>query len=91
VDAKLKRHILKVVGATIRKRRLELGITQKQLATQCGIAETFMSDIEHGERSPTFLSVMEMALALGETPEGFFKILAEELGPINCQEQEQQG
>jgi transcriptional regulator with XRE-family HTH domain len=39
------------IGDLIRKRRMELGLSQEQLATQLGLAQNFISKIEKGDRA----------------------------------------
>jgi len=46
---KLRNHI----GKAIQKKRLELSMTQKQLAEKCGIMETTISKIENAKFSPS--------------------------------------
>lgn len=56
--------IRKVVGANLRRARLERGLSQESLAAESGIAPSFLSQIENGRRSPTITTVDVLARAL---------------------------
>ena len=50
----------------IRKRRLELGMTQKDLAAKCGYKDhTTINKIENGQVDITFNRLEQIAAALG--------------------------
>ena len=53
------------IGATIRSRRLDSGLTQKQLAVQAGITQTVLSRVESGKGNPTLELLESIAAALG--------------------------
>ena len=53
------------VGDRIRKRRVELGWTQDQLAEKAGISKSFLSDLENGKRSVGADKLLDIARALG--------------------------
>jgi len=46
------------LGATIKKLRKERAINQTNFAEQCGISQTYLSQIEKDERNPT-ISVLD--------------------------------
>ena len=54
-------------GDVIRKRRLELGLTQRQVADQCGITDSAFAHIEREMRLPSELVAGRIAKALGLT------------------------
>lgn len=56
------------LGASIRARRKELGLSQEALADLSAIDRSHMGKVERGERNVTFLNVVRIALALGYTP-----------------------
>lgn len=73
--------IRELVGANIRRRRLERGLSQETLAAESGIASSFLSQIENGKRSPTIttldilaktlnIDIVELFSELAETPKG---------------------
>lgn len=46
--------------------RHEQGLTQKELAERCGIRQSNISRIEHGESSPTIATLQKIAAGLGK-------------------------
>ena len=60
----------KLVGFNVRR------MTQEQFAERSGFSQQYISDLEHGRRNPTIVSLYELALALGAT-------LVELLAPID--------
>lgn len=55
------------IGATIKKLRKEKKITQIDLAGQCGISQTYLSQLENDERNPT-VDVLERISNVLEIP-----------------------
>ena len=53
------------IGAQIRKRRREAGLTQKQLAARAGIAQAVLSRVESGSGNPTLALIEDLSFALG--------------------------
>jgi HTH-type transcriptional regulator/antitoxin HipB len=49
----------------VRARRLELGLTQEELAGVIGMHRIFVSQLEGGKRSMRFESVLRLVQALG--------------------------
>lgn len=54
------------IGALIRTRRTEHGISQERLARRCGTSQAFVSRVERGEISPTMDAVQRLLAGLGE-------------------------
>jgi CheY-like chemotaxis protein/DNA-binding XRE family transcriptional regulator len=52
------------LGATIRKHRKQLGITQEELAWRADLHRTYIADIERGGRNVTLRSIANLAKAL---------------------------
>ncbi|RIK28032.1 MAG: XRE family transcriptional regulator [Chloroflexi bacterium] len=57
------------LGDAIRTRREELGLSQEQLAFECGLHRTYISQLERGMKSPTVRVLFALAKALKTTPE----------------------
>lgn len=57
----------------IREKRESLGISQKELAETCGIAQSTLCDIEMGRSKPSIDVAIKIAKALGEENIDFFK------------------
>ena len=53
-----------VVGGNVRKRRLELGLTQEQLAFEAKLDLTYVGGIERGRRNPSLMVMVRLAEAL---------------------------
>jgi transcriptional regulator with XRE-family HTH domain len=52
-------------GGFVRTRRVELGITQDELAHAVGRSRRWLYDVETGASAPTLPAVIELAKALG--------------------------
>jgi len=56
---------LRALGAEIARRREELGLTQAELATRCGLSTDGVVRIEVARSAPTAISLFGLARALG--------------------------
>lgn len=56
------------VGERIKKIRLEKGMTQKQVADSCGMADSAIRKYESGQITPKFDTIQRIALALEVNP-----------------------
>jgi transcriptional regulator with XRE-family HTH domain len=54
----------KLVGRNLKRVRQEKGLTQEQLADLSGFSQQYISGLEQGRRSPTVVSLYELATAL---------------------------
>jgi transcriptional regulator with XRE-family HTH domain len=59
---------LQVFGQTVRKLRLERGLSQEDLAELCDLHRTYIGGIERGERNIGLLNVLNIAKALNVPP-----------------------
>lgn len=57
--------VQKGFGAEIKRRRIELGISQEKLAERANLHRTYVSDVEAGKRNPSLASIQRLTLALG--------------------------
>ena len=55
-------------GAVIRERRLELGMSQEDLANAAQIERSHMGKIERGEHLPNLVFILRLAKALSVKP-----------------------
>lgn len=51
-------------GLEVKRRRMEMGITQEELSEISGLHRTYVSGIERGDRNPTIDIVFTLARAL---------------------------
>jgi transcriptional regulator with XRE-family HTH domain len=58
-----------LLGRNVRKRRLERGISQEQLALDAGMKRSYLSELERGLRNPTVRALGRLAHALDAAPE----------------------
>jgi transcriptional regulator with XRE-family HTH domain len=52
------------VGRNVRKFRGERGLSQEELAFECGLHRTYVSGVERGVRNPTVVVLEKIAKAL---------------------------
>jgi transcriptional regulator with XRE-family HTH domain len=52
------------LGARIRKRRLQLGMTLQDLAEATGLTKSFVSQVERGRNSPSISTLRSISVAL---------------------------
>lgn len=57
-------HLLSRLGAAVRAHRLQLGVTQEELAWRADLHRTYIADIERGRRNITMRSIANLARAL---------------------------
>lgn len=55
-------------GAAVRERRLEVGLSQEELAAGAAVERSHMGKIERGEHMPNFVLILRLAKALGVAP-----------------------
>jgi transcriptional regulator with XRE-family HTH domain len=60
--------IRKRVGQNIARFRKDLGLSQEDLAFDCGIHRTYISGVERGIRNPTVVVLERIARALSVAP-----------------------
>ena len=58
------------IGERIKANRLKRGLTQKELADLLGISPVNISQLENGNRSPTYATLMKIAKALDMNMKG---------------------
>ncbi len=66
-------HLIKQFGLEIRRRRLEIGLSQEGFAELSGLHRTYVSGIERGDRNPTIDIVFQIAQALRCSPADLFR------------------
>lgn len=56
--------LVTLFAANLRKRRLELGLSQEGLAERAGVHRTYIGMLERGEKNATLSSIDRIAVAL---------------------------
>ncbi len=69
----------KAVGETIRRLRIERGMTQEVLSGFAGIARTHLTMIESGTKKPNFETIWRVAVALGIKPSELVSEIEDEI------------
>ncbi|MGH3711734.1 MAG: helix-turn-helix domain-containing protein [Pseudonocardiaceae bacterium] len=62
----------KIVGANVRRLRVERKLTQEQLAHDAEIDLTYLGGIERGRRNPSVAVIARLAKMLGVSPRELF-------------------
>ena len=57
-------HLAAVFGANVRKKRLELGLSQEALAEIAGVHRTYIGMLERTEKNVTIYNIEKLANAL---------------------------
>jgi transcriptional regulator with XRE-family HTH domain len=70
---------LRALGAAIRRRRSDLGLSQEKLAERAGLHRNYVGGVERGERNPSFANLLRITLALEVTVEELMKRYSAEL------------
>ncbi|QOZ84705.1 MULTISPECIES: helix-turn-helix domain-containing protein [Chromobacterium] len=60
--------LVAVFAANVRRRRLELGLSQEELAEAAGVHRTYVGMLERGEKNVTIYNIERIAVALGVEP-----------------------
>lgn len=55
-------------GAAVRQRRLEVGLSQEELANLAQVERSHMGKIERGEHMPNFVLILRLAKAMMISP-----------------------
>lgn len=64
----MDKDIRKIVGNNIRLLRLQLKISQEELASRAELHRTYVGGVERGERNPSILIIAKIAKALDVNP-----------------------
>ncbi len=62
----------KLLGARLKRLRNQSGLTLREVAKLCGIAASYLSNLERGGSSPTLATLTKILHALGSDLESFF-------------------
>lgn len=70
-------------GELVRTTRERLGLSQRRLALRAGTTQAAVSRIERGAVSPTFATLRQLMLAMGEEPELSARRLGTDWDPLH--------
>jgi transcriptional regulator with XRE-family HTH domain len=59
-----KEILLEKLAKNIKKRRIELNISQEKLAEICGFDRTYISLLERAKRNPSILNLQKLSIGL---------------------------
>lgn len=62
------------IGAAVRRKRKELGMTQSEVAERTGLTAAFLSQMERGLCFPSLASLMRISQALGTTADALLHV-----------------
>lgn len=68
----LDEDVSSLLGFRIRELRLEMGISQEELAERAGVHRTYLGGVERGERNPSLKNITAVARALSDTLQELF-------------------
>lgn len=74
--------LLAQLGERIRQLRIEKGMTIETLAERAGISVGLLSQLERGIGNPTFVTIAELAKALGVSGGYFFDLIERNADPV---------
>ena len=61
-------HLVTIFAANVRRRRLELGLSQEELAEKAGVHRTYLGMLERSEKNVTIYNIERIAIALKIEP-----------------------
>ena len=65
--------VVTLMGLNVRHHRKLKGLTQEQLALECGMERSYVSDLERGQRNPTVKALGRLSDALGIEPKALLE------------------
>ncbi|MEH6908027.1 helix-turn-helix domain-containing protein [Neobacillus drentensis] len=57
------------IGEALKPLQLATGMSQEELAHRCKLDRSYMSDLETNKKSPSFATIIKIAMGLGVKPE----------------------
>jgi transcriptional regulator with XRE-family HTH domain len=65
----LKKEKALYIGEALKPLQLATGMSQEELAHRCKLDRSYMSDLETNKKSPSFATIIKIAMGLGVKPE----------------------
>lgn len=79
------------LGDVIRVRRMNMGMSQQELADIAGVHRTYISDIERGARNLTVTTVGKIAAALETTSSRLYRLTDDKVDASNGEDGNRRG
>ncbi|GAA3411525.1 helix-turn-helix domain-containing protein [Paenibacillus hodogayensis] len=70
--------IKQIIGKTLKAIRMKHGLSQEDLAHECGVDRSYISMIEVGRNEPSVTKIFDLCKGLNIKPSDFFKIVEAE-------------
>lgn len=70
----LARDKLRALGATIRKERDRLELSQEDFGEKCDLHRTYVGQVERGEKNISFANILRIATALRKEPSELLRL-----------------
>ena len=64
-------------GIVLKQRRIEIGISQEELAHSCDLHRTYISSLERGIKTPTLVTIFKLSPILNIKPSELIKKVEE--------------
>lgn len=72
--------IVEEFGQVLRKKRIEIGLSQEKLALSCGLDRTYIGMLERAERQPSLTTIFVICKVLKVHPYQLIKEVEESIG-----------
>jgi transcriptional regulator with XRE-family HTH domain len=69
-----------VFGRTIKRFRVERGLSQEEAGLRCGVARGFFGKLERGEANPTFATILKVSSGLEVSAAELVAVAERQLG-----------
>jgi transcriptional regulator with XRE-family HTH domain len=67
-ETSMEPEVAQLIGARVRSLRESRGLSMRALATQAGVSQPFLSQVERGASAPSMVTTYRLAEALGVAP-----------------------
>lgn len=71
-----------IIGKTVKAIRIKHGLSQEDLAHECGVDRSYISMIEVGRNEPSVTKIFDLCKGLKIKPSDFFKLVESEHAKI---------
>jgi transcriptional regulator with XRE-family HTH domain len=75
-----KKDLPRAFAAVVRQRRLELGVSQEELAARAGLHRNYIGMVERAERNPSLIAIGGIAKGLNTSPSALLSKVEDSIG-----------